>query len=115
MTGIDNINLIDEDDIIEIAYDLFLEGAMSNLEPADQLIFALQFEDCGAAEIVPISDHWHTTLMQNAENKGLEVAHFSEVVIGLAKTPEAELDDIFARILISRDPLKPFHHILWKN
>lgn len=38
MTEIQNTPLIDEDDIIEMAYDLFLEGAMDNLEPADQLI-----------------------------------------------------------------------------
>lgn len=110
MTATHNTNLIDEDEIIEIAYDLFLEGAMDNLEPADQLIFALQFEECGAAEIVPITDHWQMISTNEVELKTL-----SEVVIGLAKTAEDELDDIFARILISRDPKKPFHHILWKD
>ncbi|ETS98055.1 HI1450 family dsDNA-mimic protein [Providencia sp. PROV188] len=105
-----SINLIDEDEIIEIAYDLFLEGAMDNLEPADQVIFALQFEECGAAEIVPFSQDWHILATQ-----GLPLAQMSEVVIGLAKSPEDEIDDIFARILISRNPKHPFQHIEWKQ
>lgn len=105
-----SINLIDEDEIIEIAYDLFLEGAMDNLEPADQVIFALQFEECGAAEIVPFSQDWHILTTQ-----GLPLAQMSEVVIGLAKSSEDEIDDIFARILISRNPKHPFQHIEWKQ
>ncbi|WP_369311045.1 HI1450 family dsDNA-mimic protein [Providencia rettgeri] len=110
MTEQHNIHLIDEDDIIEMAYDLFLEGAMDNLEPADQLIFALQFEESGAAEIIDLTDSWHGILPEKSD-----LSQLSEVIIGLAKTPEDELDDIFARILISRHPTKPFHHILWKK
>ncbi len=110
MTGSVNTNLIDEDEIIEIAYDYFLEGAMDNLEPADQLIFALQFEECGAAETVPLSLSW-----QNINTIGLVLDNCSEVIIGLAKTADDEINDIFARILISRDPSQPFHHILWKK
>ncbi|EJD6537579.1 DUF440 family protein [Providencia rettgeri] len=110
MTEKQFIRLIDEDDIIEIAYDLFLEGAMTHLEPADQLIFALQFEELGAAEIAPLSDNW-----QNIITEQVDLNALSEVVIGLAETPDAELNDIFARILISRHPSKPFHHILWKK
>lgn len=110
MTELQNTKLIDEDDVIEIAYDYFLEGAMDNLEPADQLIFALQFEEHGAAETVAITDRWQNILVP-----AHSLENFSEVIIGLAKTPDAELDDIFARILINRDPSKPFHHILWKK
>lgn len=110
MTETQHTNLIDEDDIIEIAYDLFLEGAMDNLEPADQLIFALQFEESGAAEIIPLSNHWNDFITEKTD-----LTQFSEVIIGLAQSPDAELDDIFARILISRHPTKPFHHILWKK
>ncbi|OHT23961.1 dsDNA-mimic protein [Providencia stuartii] len=110
MTQPQSLKLIDEDEIIEIAYDLFLEGAMENLEPADQVIFALQFEECGAAEIVPLSHHWQDIIQPefNLEN-------FSEVVIGLAQSDEDDINDIFARILISRDTIRPFNHILWKR
>ncbi|BBU95848.1 MULTISPECIES: HI1450 family dsDNA-mimic protein [Providencia] len=110
MTEIQNTPLIDEDDIIEMAYDLFLEGAMDNLEPADQLIFALQFEELGAAEIVPVTLNWQEMITEE-----LNLNQLSEVVIGLAQSPDAELDDIFARVLISRHPSKPFHHIFWKK
>ncbi|ELX8378081.1 HI1450 family dsDNA-mimic protein [Providencia vermicola] len=104
------VQLIDEDEIIEIAYDLFLEGAMTNLEPADQVIFALQFEECGAAEIVPLTSHWQSIIQPefNLEN-------FSEVIIGLAQSADEDINDIFARVLISRNPAVPFHHILWKR
>ncbi|MEQ4675247.1 HI1450 family dsDNA-mimic protein [Providencia vermicola] len=110
MTEKHNIHLIDEDDIIEMAYDLFLEGAIDNLEPADQLIFALQFEESGAAEIVDLTDNWQGILPNEAN-----LSQFSEVIIGLAKNPDDELDDIFARVLISRHPTEPFHSILWKK
>ncbi|HGV3501148.1 TPA: HI1450 family dsDNA-mimic protein [Providencia stuartii] len=110
MTEKHNIHLIDEDDIIEMAYDLFLEGAMDNLEPADQLIFALQFEKSGAAETIDLTDNWQGILPSEAN-----LSQFSEVIIGLAKNPDDELDDIFARVLISRHPTEPFHSILWKK
>ncbi|HEC8327112.1 TPA: DUF440 family protein [Providencia rettgeri] len=110
MTEKHNIHLIDEDDIIEMAYDLFLEGAMDNLEPADQLIFALKFEESGAAEIIDLTDNWQGILPSEAN-----LSQFSEVIIGLAKNPDDELDDIFARVLISRHPTEPFHSILWKK
>ncbi|WP_272681379.1 HI1450 family dsDNA-mimic protein [Providencia sp. PROV129] len=110
MTEKHNIHLIDEDDIIEMAYDLFLEGAMDNLEPADQLIFALQFEESGAAELIDLTDNWQGILPSEAN-----LSQFSEVIIGLAKNPDDELDDIFARVLISRHPTEPFHSILWKK
>ncbi|MTC59093.1 DUF440 family protein [Providencia rustigianii] len=110
MSHTPNINLIDEDEIIEIAYDLFLEGAMDNLEPADQVIFALQFEECGAAEVVPFSQNWHILATQS-----LPLEQMSEIIIGLAKSPEDDIEDIFARILISRNPQHPFQHIEWKQ
>ncbi|EKT63702.1 HI1450 family dsDNA-mimic protein [Providencia burhodogranariea] len=102
--------LIDEDEIIEIAYDLFLENAMDNLEPADQVLFALQFEESGAAEIIPLTSHWHSVIQPE-----FNLNNFSEVIIGLAQSEEDEINDIFARILISRDPTQPFNHILWKR
>jgi len=37
-----------EDELIDFAYDQFLEQAEANLAPADQILFAMQFEDRGA-------------------------------------------------------------------
>lgn len=101
--------LISEDDALEQAYDLFLEQAADNLDIADQLLFNLQFEERGAAEVVPLGNDWPYIV-------GLPVSspHFCEVIIGLAPDENAEIDDIFGRVLISRDPLQPMFHIIWK-
>lgn len=102
--------LISEDDALEQAYDLFLAQATDNLDIADQLLFNLQFEDRGAAEVVPLGNDWQFIV-------GLPItsARFSEVIIGLAPDEDSDIDDIFARVLISRDPLQPMFHIIWKS
>lgn len=101
--------LISEDEALEQAYDLFLAQAADNLDVADQLLFNLQFEERGAAEVVPLGNDWQFIV-------GLPVtpARFSEVIIGLAPD-DADIDDIFGRVLISRDPLQPMFHIIWKS
>ena len=43
---------LDPDTAIDIAYDIFLEMAPENLDPADILLFNLQFEERGAVEFV---------------------------------------------------------------
>ena len=103
-------NLISYDDVIDAAYDIFLEMAQDNLEPADVLLFTAQFEDRGAAEIVETRDDW-------AEHAGFDVDKelFAEVIIGLVNEENDELDDVFARMLISRDPEHKFCHMLWKR
>lgn len=92
------------------AYEIFLEMAQDNLEPADVLLFTAQFDDRGAAEIVETRDDW-------AEHTGFEVDGelYAEVIIGLVNEENDELDDIFARMLISRDPENKGCHILWKR
>ncbi|HCH50185.1 MAG TPA: DUF440 domain-containing protein [Proteus sp.] len=102
--------LISEDEALEQAYDLFLAQAADNLEVADQLLFNLQFEERGAAEVVPLGNDWQFIV-------GLPItpARFSEVIIGLAPNDDADIDDIFGRVLISRDPLQPMFHIIWKS
>jgi len=44
-------NRLTEDETLEQAYDIFLELAGDNLDPADILIFNLQFEERGGAEL----------------------------------------------------------------
>ena len=43
---------------IDLAYDIFLEMAGENLDPADIMLFNLQFEDRGAVEFVETADDW---------------------------------------------------------
>lgn len=103
-------DLISYDDAIDAAYDIFLEMAPDNLEPADVILFTAQFEDRGAAEIVEVGDDWE-------EQVGFEVDKemFAEVRIGLVDEENDVLDDVFARMLISRDPDQKSCHMLWKR
>ena len=102
--------LISEDDALEQAYDLFLAQAADNLDVADQLLFNLQFEERGAAEVVALGNDWQFIIGQPVTS-----ARFSEVIIGLAPDDDSDIDDIFGRVLISRDPLQPMFHIIWKS
>lgn len=102
--------LISEDDALEQAYDLFLAQAADNLDVADQLLFNLQFEERGAAEVVPLGNDWQFIVGQPVTS-----ARFSEVIIGLAPDDDSDIDDIFGRVLISHDPLQPMFHIIWKS
>ncbi len=102
--------LISFDDAIEAAYDIFLEMAPDNLEPADVILFTAQFDDRGAAELVEVGNDWE-------EQVGFEVDKetYAEVRIGLVNEANDELDDVFARMLISLDPDNKACHMMWKR
>ena len=53
-----DIQKLDPDAAIDLAYDIFLEMAGENLDPADIMLFNLQFEDRGAVEFVETADDW---------------------------------------------------------
>lgn len=103
-------NKLTYDEAIDAAYDIFLEMAPDNLEPADVILFTAQFDDRGAAELVDISDDW-------PEQTGFDIDKelFAEVRIGLVNEENDVLDDVFARMLISLDPDDKSCHILWKR
>jgi uncharacterized protein YciU (UPF0263 family) len=101
--------LIDLDTTIDTAYDIFLEMAPDNLEAADVILFTAQFEDRGAAELVETGNDW-------TQHVGFEIDDtFAEVRIGLVNEADDQLDDVFARLLVSRDADNKFCHILWKR
>ncbi|WP_100753082.1 HI1450 family dsDNA-mimic protein [Vibrio salilacus] len=102
--------LISYDEAIDIAYDIFLEMAPDNLDPADVILFTAQFEERGAAELVETGDDWQ-------QHVGFEVNKetYAEVRVGLVNEQDDVLDDVFARLLISRDPENKFCHALWKR
>ncbi|WP_087016068.1 HI1450 family dsDNA-mimic protein [Thaumasiovibrio subtropicus] len=103
-------NLLSVDEVIDVAYDIFLEMAPDNLEAADVALFTLQFDERGAAEMIETGADW-------PQHVGFEVdaEAYSEVRIGLVNEETDELDDVFARLLISRTPDEKFCHILWKR
>ncbi|CAH0526373.1 HI1450 family dsDNA-mimic protein [Vibrio hippocampi] len=102
-------DLISFDDTIDAAYDIFLEMAADNLEAVDVILFTAQFDERGAAELVETGADW-------GDHVGFEVDEtFAEVRIGLVNEEDDVLDDVFARLLVSRDPDNKFCHILWKR
>ena len=90
-------NRLTEDETLEQAYDIFLELAGDNLDPADIILFNLQFEERGGADF------------------DLNPDFFAEVVIGLADTDGGEINDIFARVLLCREKDHKLCHILWRE
>lgn len=86
---------LSDDHVLDIAYDIFLSLAPDNLDSADQLLFNLQFEECGAAELYsPDTTFWSSIL---TEDKCLDNDHFVEVIIGLTNKG-GNIVDIFARL-----------------
>lgn len=90
-------NRLTEDETLEQAYDIFLELAADNLDPADIILFNLQFEERGGAELFDPAEDW-----QEHVDFDLNPDFFAEVVIGLADTEDGEINDIFARVLLCR-------------
>ncbi len=93
-------NRLTEDETLEQAYDIFLELAADNLDPADIILFNLQFEERGGAELFDPSADWEEHV-----DHDLNPDFFAEVVIGLADTDGGEINDIFARVLLCREKI----------
>ena len=100
---------LDPDTAIDIAYDIFLEMAPENLDPADILLFNLHFEQRGAVEMVETSDDW-----DNEIGVLIDPEEFAEVWVGLINDND-EMDDVFAKILISHQEQDRQYHIVWKE
>ncbi|KGQ44213.1 HI1450 family dsDNA-mimic protein [Gallibacterium anatis] len=100
---------LDPDTAIDIAYDIFLEMAPENLDPANILLFNLQFEQRGAVEMVETSDDW-----DNEIGVLIDPEEFAEVWVGLINDND-EMDDVFAKILISHQEQDRQYHIVWKE
>ena len=82
-------NRLTEDETLEQAYDIFLELAADNLDPAEDWQEHVDFD--------------------------LNPDFFAEVVIGLADTEDGEINDIFARVLLCREKDHKLCHILWRE
>ncbi|KAE9776857.1 DUF440 family protein, partial [Escherichia coli] len=80
-------NRLTEDETLEQAYDIFLELAADNLDPADIILFNLQFEERGGAELFDPAEDW-----QEHVDFDLNPDFFAEVVIGLADTEDGEIN-----------------------
>ncbi|MCW9710655.1 HI1450 family dsDNA-mimic protein [Avibacterium sp. 21-586] len=105
----ESIKKLDPDTAIDIAYDIFLEMAAENLDPADILLFNLEFEQRGAVEFVETADNWEQEI-----GVLIEPDEYAEVWIGLVDDND-EMNDIFAKFLISHRENDREYHIIWKK
>lgn len=106
---LEQIQKLDPDTAIDIAYDIFLEMAGENLDPADILLFNLQFEERGGAELVDTADDWDQEI-----GVLIDPETYAEVWIGLYNEQD-EMDDVFAKLLISHREEEREYHIVWKK
>ena len=104
-----DIQKLDPDAAIDLAYDIFLEMAGENLDPADIMLFNLQFEDRGAVEFVETADDWEQEI-----GVLIDPEAFAEVWVGLVNEKD-EMDDVFAKFLISHQEEDREFHVIWKN
>lgn len=103
------IQKLDPDTAIDIAYDIFLEMAGENLDPADIMLFNLQFEERGAVEFVETAEDWDQEI-----GVLIDPDAFAEVWIGLVNDKD-EMDDVFAKFLISHNEEDREFHVIWKK
>ena len=104
-----DIQKLDPDAAIDLAYDIFLEMAGENLDPADIMLFNLQFEDHGAVELVETADDWEQEI-----GVLIDPDAFAEVWVGLVNEKD-EMDDVFAKFLISHREEDREFHVIWKK
>ena len=103
------IKKLDPDTAIDIAYDIFLEMAGENLNPADILLFNLQFEERGGVEFVETADDWEEEI-----GVLIDPEEYAEVWVGLVNEQD-EMDDVFAKFLISHREEDREFHVIWKK
>ena len=104
-----DIQKLDPDAAIDLAYDIFLEMAGENLDPADIMLFNLQFEDRGAVEFVETADDWEQEI-----GVLIDPEAFAEVWVGLENEKD-EIDDVFLKFLISHIKENNKYQVIWKK
>ncbi|WP_439241553.1 HI1450 family dsDNA-mimic protein [Lonepinella sp. BR2474] len=105
----ETIKKLDPDTAIDIAYDIFLEMAGENLDPADILLFNLQFEERGGVEVVETAEDWEQEI-----GVLIDPTEYVEVWVGLVNEQDI-MDDVFAKFLISHHEDEREYHIIWKK
>lgn len=101
--------MLDPNLAIDLAYDIFLEMAGENLEPADILLFNLQFEERGGVELVETAENWEEEI-----GVLIDPTEYAEVWVGLFNEQD-EMDDVFAKFLISHQEEGREFHVIWKK
>lgn len=101
--------LLSTDELLDHAYEIFLELAADNLSQEQIALFNAEFETRGAlGDSEPDAD-WQEYL-----DFDLDPARHVEICIGLLGEDE-EFDTLFARLLMSRDPEERQCQIQWQE
>lgn len=91
------VELIEVDELLDHAYEIFLELASDNLSEEQIALFNAEFADRGALGDSTPDDDW-----QEYIDFTIDPAVHVEVCVGLVNADE-EFDVLFARMLLSRD------------
>lgn len=102
--------LLSYDEVIDAAYDIFIEMAPDNLEQPQLGQYESDFDDFGAAIAVELSHDWEAQVGFAVDSES-----YAEVRIGLVDEEQQALGTLFARLLICRVPDEKFCHILWQR
>jgi Uncharacterized protein conserved in bacteria, COG3099 len=95
------------DDVIEWAYELFLEEAADHLAPEQVVDITLEFEQRGAVESTIPSADWGQEL-----GEPVDLTAWAEVWIGLLDHQE-EFETIYAKYLVPLASDQHTAHVRW--
>ena len=104
-----SVKPLDPDTAIDLDYDIFLEMASENLDPADILQFTLLFVESGAVAFVKTTDNWEAKI-----GVLIDPQDYADVWIGLLDDKH-DMTDIFAKFLISHREEEREFHVVWKE
>ncbi len=94
--------------LLETAYEIFLQQAADHLPPEDIVDITLEFEERGAVESTRPTGDWVQEL-----GGPFDIESWIEVWIGLLDHQE-EFKVLYAKLLLPRDPASRDVHIRWK-
>lgn len=101
--------LLDDEQMLDLALELFLQLAGDNLSAQAIDLFNQHFNQSGRLAIYPVTEQW----LDNPIGFDLsQQAEFAEVVIGLVDEQE-NFTTQFAQLLLSRNRQAPLCHIRW--
>ncbi len=102
-------NLLSVDELLDHAYEIFLELASDNLSQEQIACFNDEFESRGALGDSTPEEAW-----QEYIDFELDPSLHVEICVGLVNDDE-EFDRLFARMLLSRDPDDRRCQIQWQD
>lgn len=101
-------SLLSINEALDTAFEIFHEMADHNLEDEDMQRYQTLFDELGGGMAVEAAADWESVTHENIDRNV-----FIEIKIGLIENDK--LNDVFVRILLSRDPEQKSCYVLWKR